>query len=46
MEHSNGITMQQYAEAEKKLLSIGTYGVEEYYNSVKSYIEFLEEIID
>ena len=46
MEYSNGITMQQYTEVEKKLLSIGTYGVEDFYHSVKSYIEFLEGIID
>lgn len=46
MEHSNGITMQQYAEVEKKLLSIGTYGVEDFHNSVKSYVVFLEGIIN
>lgn len=46
MEYSNGVTMQQYAKSEKKLLSIGTYEVEDFHNSVKYYIEFLEAIID
>ncbi|MBO0331124.1 hypothetical protein [[Muricauda] lutisoli] len=46
MEHSNGVSMQQYAKSEKQLLSLGTYGVEDFQNSVSSYIDFLGGIID
>ncbi|MGN7513675.1 MAG: hypothetical protein ACTHOM_04820 [Allomuricauda sp.] len=46
IEHSNGVTMQQYAESEKKLLLLGTYGVEDFQISVSSYIDFLDDIID
>lgn len=45
IKYSNGISMKQYAEEEKKLLSFGTYGVEDFYKSVKSYIDFLDDII-
>lgn len=46
MEHSNGVTMQQYAKSEKQLLSLGTYGVEDFQHTVSSYIDFLDDIID
>ncbi|WP_420401362.1 hypothetical protein [Flagellimonas sp.] len=45
LEHSNGITMKEYAAKEMEILSFGIYGVEEYHLKVKEYIIFLERII-
>ncbi|MFC4219400.1 hypothetical protein [Flagellimonas marina] len=42
IEHSDGKTMPEYADEERKLLSMGTYGVEDYYKKVNEYIKFLE----
>lgn len=46
IEYSNGLTMQQYADLEKRTLSTGSHGVEDFHYSVKSYIEFLNSIIE
>ncbi|MCL6272541.1 hypothetical protein M3P19_00890 [Muricauda sp. 2012CJ35-5] len=45
LEHSNGMTMREYATKEKKMLLMGNYGVEEYHIPVKAYIDFLDELI-
>lgn len=41
LKYSNGVSMREYAKKEKKLLSMGTYGVEEFHGKVTDYIIFL-----
>lgn len=45
MVFSNGITLNEYAEKERKILAMGVYGVEDFYIKVNEYLKFLDEII-
>ncbi|MCL6264929.1 hypothetical protein [Flagellimonas myxillae] len=45
IQFSNGITMIDYARNEKRILSLGNYGVEEYFKSVNGYISMLDMIV-
>lgn len=45
IEFGNGLTLNEYAEQERKILAMGNYGVEEYHSKVNDYLKFLDEII-
>ncbi|MGB2528203.1 hypothetical protein [Flagellimonas sp. SN16] len=45
MDFSNGITLNEYAENERKILAMGFYGVEDFHIKVNEYLKFLDEII-
>ena len=46
LKYSNGLSMKEYAEGEKKLLSMGTYGVEDFHSKVIGYFEFLDRLVE
>ena len=46
LKYSNGLSMKEYAEEEKKLLSMGTYGVEEFHSKVNEYFDFLDLLME
>jgi len=46
LEHSNGISMKEYAINEKAILSLGNYGVEEFHQKVGQYFKFLDRLIE
>ncbi|MEM9361470.1 MAG: hypothetical protein AAGA43_02495 [Bacteroidota bacterium] len=45
LKYSRGRTMREYAAMERKVLSDGIYGVEDYYPKVFSYLGYLDELI-
>lgn len=45
IDYSNGLTLNEYAEQERKLLAMGNYGVEDFHEKVNEYLKFLDMII-
>ncbi|WP_421810546.1 hypothetical protein [Flagellimonas sp.] len=45
MDYNDGLTLNEYAEKERKVLAMGFYGVEDFHIKVNEYLKFLDEII-
>lgn len=45
MDFSNGISLNEYVEKERKILAMGFYGVEDFHIKVNEYSKFLDEVI-